>query len=226
VMDQLTHGGHVHRGMLGVGIQAVTSRLADALNLKGEGGVLVNSVQPGGPAEKAGIRAGDVILKFNGTPVNDPNDLRNRIAATPPGTNVTLTIVRDGREQQLSAHLSALPETKESASDVPQKQGSGAPEQLGLSVEPLTPDVAAQLGLRRGTQGLRVIEVDPAGPAAEAGIEPMDVIVEVNHTPVRSAAEVKAAIRLSGSRPVLLLVNRNGQNLFLTVAPTANGGEK
>jgi Do/DeqQ family serine protease len=216
-MDQLKNGGKVRRGRLGVGIQEITSDLAKSLGLREVRGVLVNSVDAGGPAESAGIRPGDIITAVSGTRVDDANALRNHIAGTPPGTETTLTILRDGREQQVRARLTELPTDKESAAS---SGGSNSRrEQLGVNVEPLTPELAGQLGLRRGIQGVVVTDVDPSGPAAEAGIQPDDVILEVNHQPVKSAAELRAALQRSGSRPALLLVNRNGRSLFLAVQP-------
>ena len=218
VAEQLVRAGSVQRGMLGVGVQSITPELAKALSLKDSRGVLINSVQPGSPAQKAGIRAGDVITALNGTPVDDPNALRNRIASTPPGSEVTLTILRNGQEQQVRARLTSLSESKENAAGP--GNGSGDEHaQLGISVEPLTPDLAKQLGLGAGASGVVVAEVDPAGPAAEAGIQPGDVILEVNRQPVRSPAEIKTALQKSGSRPVLLLVARDGKTLFLAVQP-------
>jgi serine protease Do len=217
VMDQLKNGGRVRRGRLGVGIQEVTSELAKSLGLRDVRGVLVNSVDADGPAERAGIRTGDTITAVNGNRVDTANALRNQIAGTPPGTEITLTILRDGREQQLRTRLGELPSNNESggSSDTPNSRR----EQLGLSVEPLKPDLADQLGLRRDTQGVVVTDVDPSGPAAEAGIEANDVISEVDQRPVRSAADLRAALQRSGSRPALLLVKRNGRSLFIAVQP-------
>ena len=217
VMDQLKNGGKVRRGKLGVGIQEITSDLAKSLALREVRGVLVNSVEAGGPAERAGIRAGDIITAVNGTRVDDANALRNHIAGTAPGSDVALTILRDGREQQIHARLTELPADKDSTASSPGPEGRGG--QLGITVEPLTPELASQLGLRRGTQGVAVTDVDPGGPAAEAGIQPDDVILEVNRQPVKSATELRAAVRNSGSRPALLLVNRDGRSLFLAVQP-------
>src|SRR5204863_9265976 len=120
---------------LGVGVQPVTSEIASSLGVKEVRGVLVNSVTPGSPAEKAGIRTGDVITALNGSPVNDPNTLRNRIASTPPGTDVTLTVVREGKEQQLHAKLSEL-KVENTASDTRESgpQGSSNGGRLGVSV--------------------------------------------------------------------------------------------
>jgi Do/DeqQ family serine protease len=217
VMDQLESGGKVRRGKLGVGIQEITSDLAKSLNLPEIRGVLVNSVDAGGPADRAGLRPGDIITAVNGVRVDDTNALRNHIAGTAPGSDVTLTILHEGREEQIHAPLAERPNDEDANAATSGPEGRGG--QLGVTVEPLTSELAAQLGIRRGTQGLVVTDVDPSGPAAEAGIQADDVIVEVNHQPVKSAAELRAAIRNSGPRPALLLVNRNGRSLFVAVPP-------
>jgi len=105
VLEQLAKGGKVHRGQLGIFVAKVTSEVASSLKLKEAKGVVVTQVQPGSPAERAGLRKGDVITTFNGVAVNDPNPFRNHVASTPPGTEVTITILRDGREQQVRATL-------------------------------------------------------------------------------------------------------------------------
>jgi S1-C subfamily serine protease len=220
VMDQLVANGRVHRGQLGVGVQALTSDLASGLGLKEVRGVLVNSVAPGSPADRAGLRNGDVITAIDGHPVDEPNSLRNRVATTAPDSRVRLSIIRDGKEQQVNAKLGEL--TAESAA--PQRSSAGAgtatgDRHIGVRVEPLTSSLADELGVRKGTQGLVVRSVDPGGPAARAGVQPGDVIIAVNRQPVRSASEIGAALKGSSSRPSLLLINRNGQSLFLTVNP-------
>ena len=207
----------MRRGRLGVGIQEITSDLCKSLGLREVRGVLVNSVDSGGPAERAAVRAGDMITAVNGNRVDDANALRNRIARTAPGTEVALTILRDGREEQLHARLSELPTDNDSTASSSGPDGRRG--QLGITVEPLTPELASQLGVRRGTQGVVVTDVDPGGPAAEAGIQPDDVILEVNRQPVKSATELRAAVRNSGYRPALLLVNPDGRSLFLAVQP-------
>ena len=220
VMDQLIANGRVHRGQLGVGVQNLTSDLASGLGLKEVRGVLVNSVTPGSPADRAGLRNGDVITAIDGHPVDDPNALRNRVATTAPDSQVRLSIIRDGKEQQVNAKLGEL-----TAGSVAAERSSGgagnAPgdRHIGVSVEPLTPALAEELGVRQGTQGLVVRSVDPRGPAARAGVQPGDVIVAVNRQPVRSASEIGTALNGSSSRPSLLLINRSGQSLFLTVNP-------
>lgn len=216
VMDQLIGKGKVQRGMLGVGIQPLTSDLAGGLGLKEVRGVLINSVTAGGPADKAGIKMGDVILKLNGKDVNDTNELRNTIAGTAPGTGVTLTILRDGKQQDVRVTLGEL--TAETARASEQQGGGGeSTSRLGITVVPLTPDLANQLGIRRGTQGLVIQDVDPSGPAAQAGLQAGDVIEQVNRQPVRSPADMRRALQSAGNRPPLLLINRGGQTIFVPV---------
>ena len=217
VMNQLISRGRVDRGMLGVGIQPLTSELAKSMGLKEVRGVLVNSVVPGGPADKAGIKTGDVILQFNGKDVNDPNVLRNEVAGTAPGADITLTILRDGSQQQIHVREGELTAHNASGEAGGGGNAAGAPR-LGLSLVPLTPNLAAQLGIARSTQGLVVQEADPSGPAAQAGIQVGDVIQQVNRQPVRTTDDVRRALgKADGGPPPLLLINRNGQSAFVTV---------
>ncbi len=213
VMNQLISSGKVQRGMLGIGIQTVTSDLAASMGLKEMKGVLVNSVNPDGPAAKAGLKTGDVILKLNGKDVNDANELRNQIAGTAPGTQVALTVLRNGNQQNLEAKLGELPAT----GAVAQSGGSGGAMQLGITVTPLTPDLAAQAGVPRGTRGVVVEQTDPNGPAAQAGIEAGDVIEQVNQQAVESPTDMQKALAKSGNRPPLLLINRGGETVFVPV---------
>jgi Do/DeqQ family serine protease len=216
VMDQLTKNGRVSRGRLGVNIQEITPELAQSMNLKDSRGVLVSGVEPGMPAEKAGIREGDVITAVNGARVDDSNSLRNRIAAMSPGTDVALTILREGHEEQLHAKLIELKDDNQAEAS----EGGGEKEsgggQLGITVEPVTADVANRLKLKKA-QGVVISDIDPNSPAAEAGLQPGDVILEVNHQPVKSGADIRAGVKASGSRPTLLLMNRDGVNHFLAL---------
>ena len=221
VMEQLVKTGKVRRGQLGVTVQTVTSDIAQSLELKEIRGALVNSVSPGSAAERAGLRQGDVIVGLNGQPITDHNELRNRIAGTQPDTEVTLNVIRDGREQQVRARLGEYqPPTGQAAEGGGGGgQGGGPTGRLGIIVRSLTPEIAQQLNLRAGTQGVLVAEVDPAGPAADAGIRSSDVIEQVNRQPVRSADDLASALQRAGERPVLLLVNRRGTTFFVTVRP-------
>jgi Do/DeqQ family serine protease len=219
VMDQLVKGGHVRRGKLGITIQPVTSEIAASLGLKEARGVIVNGLEESGPAAAAGLRRGDVIVVFNGTAVIDGNSLRNMVASTAPGTEVTITITRDGSEQQVRAKLGEL--TADAAKNAaPGNEGdAGRKGKYGMSVAPLTPEMAARLGLPRETQGVAVTAVEPLGVAADAGLQAGDVIQQVNRQPVRTAEELQTALDSAGDRPALVLVNRRGNSFFLTLRP-------
>jgi serine protease Do len=219
VMDELRTKGKVTRAQLGVTVQPVTSDLAESLGLKDVGGALIGSVTPGSAADRAGLKRGDVIQSFNGQPVSDTNSLRNRVAAAAPGSTASVTIVRDGGERNVSVKLDEA--SGDRIARAGGDQGSGTVDQaaLGVSVAPLTPELAARYRLPRDTRGVVVQEVDPAGRAADAGIQVGDVIEEVNRQPVQSVDELRAALRKNPNRPALLLVNREGNGRFVTVRP-------
>lgn len=221
VMAQLIRAGRVRRGQLGISIQPVTSDIASSLGMKDVRGVLVSAVAPGSHADHAGIKPGDVIVAMNGHPTNNANELRNLIATAGPGAEVTFTILRNGTEQQVKATLGELTQQQSQKKEqaLSEEQSGLEGGQFGLRVEPLTPEDATQLGLPRDTKGVVVQAVDPTGPAAEAGIQPGDIIMEANRQPVRSIDDLRAALRKSGSRPALLLINRSGQTIYVTVRP-------
>jgi Do/DeqQ family serine protease len=218
VMDELRTGGRVRRAQLGVTVQPVTADMAESLGLPQSGGVIVSSVASGSAADHAGAKRGDIIKSFNGQGVQDTNSLRNRVADTPPGSNATLVILRDGSERTLTATLD-----ESSASQNLRANDSRGPEDkaaLGIAATPLTPELAARAGLPRDTHGVLVQQVNPDGRAAAAGIQPGDVILEVNRQPVQSIDELRAGARRSMDRPVLLLISRDGKELFTTVKPS------
>src|SRR5688572_20953501 len=221
VMEQLLKDGRVRRGMLGINIQNLTDDTAKALDLKDTAGVLVSNVRTGSAGDKAGLKRGDIITAINGEKIEDSNVLRNRVAGTLPGTELRLTVSRDGSTQELTAVLDEFdtsgtgtgPRSPDDGS--PDKQGESG--KLGLSLQPLTPESARQLNVPEGTEGMVVTEVDQAGVAAEAGISRGDVIMEINRKPVTSIEAVQSALTSAGDRPILLLISRGGQVVFLTV---------
>ncbi len=217
VMTQLLAGGKVHRGMLGVGIQDVTSELAENFGLKDIRGVIVNSVTAGSPAEKAGLKQGDVITSLNGTAIKDGNELRNRVAQAGPNAEVSIGFIRSGGEQTAKVTLGEF-QAKNASGNETDSPGEPTQGKLGLSLQPLTPQLAGQLGLKATTAGMAVVDVQAGSPADEAGISAGDVIVEVNRQAVRSAADVRAAVARSKNNSVLLLISRKDQTLYVTVS--------
>jgi Do/DeqQ family serine protease len=218
VMDQLMKTGKVRRGMLGVTIQSVDADLASSLSLPAARGAIVTSVSSAGPAARAGLKRGDVITAINKQPVVDNNSLRNLVASLPPGSNVEVTALRNGRDQNFQVALAELPDRQRPDSEEESSSTGGTGnEKFGLSLQPFTPGMASRTGLDSDDQGLLVSKVDPDGSAAAAGIRPGDLIQEVNRQPVRTVAEFSAAVQQSGARPALVLVKRRNNVVYLTL---------
>jgi serine protease Do len=222
VMDQLVKTGKVRRGQLGVTVERVSSDIAESLGIADAKGVIVSSVRPGSAAERAGIRRSDIITAIDGAPVADTNAFRNRVASLGPGANTTLSVLRDNREQKITATLGEFV-AENARTEEGGEGGSPGPAsgKLGVSVVPLTPDIAQQLRLPTSAQGVVIENVDPTGSAAAAGLGRGDVIEEVNRQPVKSAADLQSAIDKNGARPALLLINRGGNSVYVTVRPRA-----
>jgi serine protease Do len=218
VMTELRTEGRVRRGQLGVTIQPLTSDMAESLGVTQVKGAIVSAVDAGSAADRAGVKRGDIITSFNGQSVSDTNALRNRVAESKPGASAELTIVRDGKERAVSVKLG---EAASSRTDV-RGRGGEADDQtaLGVAVAPLTPELARRAGLPADAKGLLVQQVDPEGRAARAGIQGGDVIQEANRKPMTSVDDLRAALRESADRPVLLLVSREGRTSFVTVRPS------
>ena len=212
VMDSLRTKGYVRRAQLGVTIQPLTADLSESLGLNQTEGAVVSSVSPGSPAERAGLKRGDVITAFNGQAVHDTNTLRNRVADATPGAPSTLTVIRDGAERQLRVDLGEILGTRADSDSGADRHDSA----FGVSVVPLTPELEAKQGLPTHVRGLVVEAVIPDSRAAKAGLQPGDVIEEVNRQPVSAVEQLRAAVNRPDGRPTLLLVNRDGRDLFLT----------
>ncbi|MDF2811656.1 MAG: Do family serine endopeptidase [Microvirga sp.] len=219
VADQLIRTGRVERGYLGVRLQDMTSALAQALGRAGdEEGVLVAAVEPGGPAEEAGIRTGDVITHFNGQAVTSGRRLSRTVAAATPGTRAPMTVVRDGKAQEMTV---AIAQREQDRSMSPaRRDGPDGGKRLGLALSPIPEAARGQLGLDPGVSGVLVQRVEPNSPAAESGLRDGDVIVSANQQPVSAPSEVADAWTQAqrDKKPVLLRVRRDGQYLFVAVA--------
>jgi serine protease Do len=210
VVTQLKDKGTVTRGWIGVQIQPVTAEIADTLNLKTVQGALVAEPQSDGPAAKAGVQAGDVITKVNGTPVKDARDLARQIGNLPPKANVQLTVWRKGEEKVIAVSLGELPAQREAdlRGDRREQGGTNVPR-LGLSLAPAS-EVAGAKG-----EGVVVTEIDPSGIAAEHGLKTGDVILEVAGKKVTNPTEVRNALadaQKDGKRTLLMRV-KSGEAL-------------
>jgi len=207
VGQQLETTGHVTRGKLGVVIQNVTQGLADSFGLPQPEGALVSSVEKGGPAEHAGIEPGDVILKLNGQPLKDSTELPVEIASIAPGTSVDLEVWRNHATREISVKLGALEDRRTAARESSHPEGG----KLGLSVRPLTPEEQRQ----GNTKGGLFVERS-SGPAAEAGIQPGDVVLAANGAPVTNADDLRGAVEKSKGH-IALLIQRGETRLFVPV---------
>ena len=219
VMDQLVKTGKVRRGMLGVSIQPVDADLAASMDLPTAQGAIVTNVQTASPAEKAGIKRGDVIVGINNHTVVDSNTLRNLVASIAPGTDVKVSALRDGKEQNFQVALAELPEEKPPTNDdqTDSDSAAGRTDKFGMTLQPLTTNAASRLGLEASDQGLLITRVTADGSAANAGLRQGDLIQEVNRKPVRTIADFTAAVQQSGARPVLLLVKRRDAVIYVTL---------
>jgi serine protease Do len=215
IMTQLIARGRVVRGWLGVVIQDLTPELAAGFGVKEDAGVLVAEVMKDGPADAAGLKPGDIIVGFGGTPIKDVTDLQKRVAAVEPGRPTPLAVMRDRKTVTLRVKVGEQP------TDEAMAAAESGDEILGLTVEPLTPETAQQnrLATRRG---LLVTEVAPGSPGAAAGIKPGDAILEVNRRPVGDAAALKqivAGLKPGESVPVYLQRGGGRSEYVMLTAP-------
>ncbi|TJW62198.1 MAG: DegQ family serine endoprotease [Mesorhizobium sp.] len=230
VVAKLMKGGDIEYGYLGVQIQPVTPDVASAIGLDHPGGALVSQVTDGSPAAKAGIETGDVITGFGGQEIKDPKDLSRAVADVSPGAKETVNIWRKGKATQISADVGRNAEDQKTASSGNEgrspsaEQGLRVPS-LGLGLTDLTPDIRDQLNLAGNQRGAVVERVNPDKAASAAGIQPGDVIVGVDQTPVKTARQANQAIAeagKSGRKSVLLLIDRGDAQIFVAV-PFAAG---
>jgi serine protease Do len=219
VMDQLLKTGKVQRGKLGVTISDLTEDLATQFGFKGTKGALVQDVESGQPANRAGVKAGDIVTEFQGQRIDDSSRLRNLVAQSAPGSTVKVKVWRDGDERELQVVLGEMDSTI--AGGGPSRGGAGPADSAlaGVRVENLTPEILRSLNLRSGTHGVVITDVDPESGAAAAGLERGDVIEEVNRRPVASVAEFNAALQRAGKTSVLLRVRRGENAVFVVVRP-------
>jgi serine protease Do len=208
VADQLMAKGRVVRGWLGVVIQEITPEIAETIGVKE--GILVAQIAPGSPAEKAGLKVGDIIVAIDGEKVREVRELQFRIMKTPPGTEVTLTILRGGKEQTIKAKVGEMPE--EVSFGQPREQVG----ELGLSLRDLSPEEVKRFGVK----GVFVDGVALGSLAQRSGLRRGDIILAVNNEPVESLSQFNEKIEKAKSEQrtrVLLLIRRGGNNLYVVL---------
>jgi serine protease Do len=220
VIAELKSRGYVERGWIGVQVQSVTKEIAESLGMPEATGALLSRTEPGGPAAKAGLRAGDVVVSIDGSTVKDSRDLARKIAAVAPNTAVKVGYVREGKAQTLSVTLSQLGDrTALGGREHPQESKRGdQTSKLGIAVAP----ASRVMGI--GAEGLTVVRVDPNGKAAEIGLAPGDIILKVGSRDMQNPQDlVKALDEARGSkRYVLARIKRNDRELFIALPVTAS----
>jgi serine protease Do len=222
VMDDLIKKGKVSRGYLGAGIRSLDEGLARAFDVPDTSGALVQDVTPGGPADKGGLKNGDVIRKYNGQTVTDSGQLIALVTNTDPGTVATFEILRSGKPLTLKATLGERPSNLGVRASAGQPRAQGTLQ--GITVQNLTSDLRQELGLPPNTPGVVISKLDPRSPAAQSGLQPGDVIESINRHPVNSVADFeRLAAQAKGD--TLLHINRQGNGIFVVISPTSADGD-
>jgi serine protease Do len=221
VMDQLKAHGRVVRGWLGVEIQEVTPDLAQSFGLPKPEGALVASADKDGPAGKGGIERGDIVLSFNGHPVDDEHELPALVAQTPINQKVPVEVVRNGKHMTIDVTIGERKEPQVASAKAETPGGN-----WGMQVGDITPEIAQQFHLE-GTKGVVIQKVAPDSPSAEAGLQPGDVVMEVNHDKVATVSDfvAKAKDAQANKKPALLLVQRGGATLYTVIKPAEPQGQ-
>jgi serine protease Do len=211
VVKQLKESGRVVRGWLGVVVQTLTPDLAQSFGLEEGVGALVADVAPDGPAEKAGIKPGDIIISFNGKSIREMSDLPMMVAQTPIGSKVTVSVLRDGKTKKIPVKIGELKETTEA-----NVRSQDVAVELGMQVREITPDLVQALGLTEDS-GILIVSVGPGSIAGRAGLAKGDVIKEINRSPVSTMADFNEAIKKTREGNILLLVKRGRSSLWVVV---------
>ncbi len=212
LLPQLRVSGSVTRGWLGVQIQRVTPALAESFGLDSSEGALISQVFEDSPAEKAKLERGDVIIEFNGTKIDSYDDLPRRVASTPPGTKAELVVMREGKRKKLTTVLEKMDQAEEIALTSHERHTSD----WGFEVSNLTPQIAEQLGLTGETRGVVIQDVDPDGPAANAGLRRGDIVLEANQQKIDGIEVLEKAIDDDDTN-VVLLIRRGDSTLYVAI---------
>ena len=213
ILLQLKEKGKVTRGWIGVSIQEVTPDLAQSFGLKDKQGALVSSVNKDEPADKGGIKAGDIIVEFDGKAITEVSDLPRTVASTAPSKTVKVRVIRDGKEKVLNVTVGTMKEDEGEAAIGGEKEDLAPEKQLGFAVQSITPDIARRLDLK-DSDGVIVTSVKPNGPAALAGMKSGDIIKEINRKEVKNLKEYKETMKGAAKADSVLLRIMRGANSF------------
>jgi serine protease Do len=214
IIKQLKDTGEVSRGWLGVGIQNLTPELAEYYGIKAREGVLVTQTYKDDPADKAGIKEGDIIIAVDGKPIATSHELSRTVAEAGVGNKMTITLLRDGREKEVRVKLAKRPDTEPTMARSEETRS----DDLGLQVRAINPEIADRLGLDENTRGVIVTAVDPGSKAAETDIRQGDLIVEINRKPIESMDDYRSQIeRIEKGDTVQMLLRRGGNGGLLAV---------
>jgi serine protease Do len=210
VMESIIDDGQVQRGYLGAVIQDLDADMARSFGFDSTSGVLIGDVLPDGPADKAGLRAGDIVVEYNGEPVYKAARFRNAVAATDPETDAELTVFRDGKRRNLKVTIGLL-ESRFAAG-----VGSESALDLGMTVQTLTLELARKAGIEEGEKGVIVTAVEPGGLAARVGIRPGDLVVSVGSTDITDISDFRDAVKAEDLSPgIRMQVKRDGVRRFV-----------
>jgi serine protease Do len=219
VMDELIDKGKISRGYLALVPQDIDENMAKALHLKSADGALVGDVTPDGPADKGGIKRGDIITQFDSKKVANSTELRNLVAQADPGSAAKITLLRDGKEMQVTVALGERPKGRGGRESQPEQQqpDEQTSKKLGLSMQNLTPDIAQQLGYLH-EHGVVITDVSSGSPAEDAGLQQGDLIKEVNRVAVATTREFNRIVaRLGSGESVALLVQREQNTFYVAI---------
>jgi serine protease Do len=222
IMTQLVQHGKVVRGWLGVSIQELTPELATQFGVPKETkGVLVSDVMDDSPAKKSGFERGDLIIEYDGRPMDSPTHLRNAVAQTVVGKKVAIKFIREKKTKTSEVMIGEQPKNLAQGGSEEGGESAAPPGLLSdLEVRELTDELAGRYGLKSSERGVIIVRVKPGSPAEEVGVREGDIVLEVNRKPVTSLKSYeRLASNLPKEQPVLLLLKRQGRAIYLTLRP-------